>query len=238
MTILKNCSNWTVYKHTSPDGRVYIGITSRDPQTRWANGNGYSGNEYFSRAIHKYGWDSFSHEILCTGLTKENAELMEIQLIAEHCSTDRSKGFNISHGGSATAAGLHWKRPSSGILRGENHPMYGKSPSEETKKRIGDKLRGKHLSEETRQKMRGKIPWNKGRPVPEDERKRISESLKGNVPPNRRPVRCVELDLEFESMAAAMKFAGVSCIWTALQDTKRTAGGYHWQYVEPKKVVK
>lgn len=32
---------WSVYKHTSPSGKVYIGITSRDPTKRWANRWGY-----------------------------------------------------------------------------------------------------------------------------------------------------------------------------------------------------
>ena len=32
---------WTVYKHTSPSNKVYIGITSREPKLRWDNGNGY-----------------------------------------------------------------------------------------------------------------------------------------------------------------------------------------------------
>lgn len=31
----------TVYKHTSPSGKVYIGITGREPKLRWDNGNGY-----------------------------------------------------------------------------------------------------------------------------------------------------------------------------------------------------
>lgn len=27
-------NNWSVYKHTSPSGKVYIGITSKKPQVR------------------------------------------------------------------------------------------------------------------------------------------------------------------------------------------------------------
>ena len=26
---------WIVYKHTSPSGKVYIGITSNSPEKRW-----------------------------------------------------------------------------------------------------------------------------------------------------------------------------------------------------------
>lgn len=42
-----------VYKHTSPNGKIYIGITSQVPNHRWRNGNGYKTNPYFTRAIKK-----------------------------------------------------------------------------------------------------------------------------------------------------------------------------------------
>ena len=33
--------NFIVYKHTSPNGKVYIGITKQNPKQRWGNGSGY-----------------------------------------------------------------------------------------------------------------------------------------------------------------------------------------------------
>lgn len=33
--------SYTVYKHTSPSGKVYIGITCRKPEYRWNHGKGY-----------------------------------------------------------------------------------------------------------------------------------------------------------------------------------------------------
>lgn len=54
---------YTVYMHTCPNDKVYIGITKRKPSVRWNNGKGYQHNEYFSRAIEKYGWESFKHDI-------------------------------------------------------------------------------------------------------------------------------------------------------------------------------
>lgn len=38
-----------------------------------------------------------------------------------------------------------------------------RTPSEEVKKKISEKLKGRKLSEETKAKMRGRTPWNKGR---------------------------------------------------------------------------
>ena len=54
--------NYTVYKHTSPNGKVYIGITCKPTKARWKNGKGYKNNDYFYNAILKYGWENFSHE--------------------------------------------------------------------------------------------------------------------------------------------------------------------------------
>ena len=77
---------YCVYTHTAPDGRVYVGITSQKPEARWQGGNGYKNNSYFTRAIKKYGWENFKHEILFEGLTVDEAKTKEIELIAEYKS--------------------------------------------------------------------------------------------------------------------------------------------------------
>ena len=90
---------YCVYKHTSPSNKVYIGITCKSPTDRWASGFGYSHQTYFFRAIVKYGWINFKHEILFDGLTKEEAENKEVELIAHYKSTDLNFGYNIDLGG-------------------------------------------------------------------------------------------------------------------------------------------
>lgn len=90
---------YVVYKHTTPSNKVYIGITRIDPKLRWRKGEGYDTNAHFYRAIKKYGWDNIKHEIILTGLSKKEAEQMEIELIAKYDSTNKRKGYNISLGG-------------------------------------------------------------------------------------------------------------------------------------------
>ena len=60
-----------IYRHwiILEDGveKSYIGQTIRKPSKRWKNGNGYTGYDsdtHFARAINKYGWDKFNHEII------------------------------------------------------------------------------------------------------------------------------------------------------------------------------
>lgn len=90
---------YTVYKHTTPSNKVYIGITSQNVNKRWQNGYGYTGSKYFSRAISKYGWDNIRHDILYENLTKERACEIEIELIDKYKSYDYHFGYNISRGG-------------------------------------------------------------------------------------------------------------------------------------------
>ena len=98
---------YCVYKHTNIlNGKIYIGITSQQPERRWKNGYGYEGNEYFYRAIQKYGWnEGFEHEIIVDGLTKEQACAIEIELIQAYDSTNSNKGYNFSSGGDCGNSG-------------------------------------------------------------------------------------------------------------------------------------
>lgn len=98
--------DYCVYKHTAPNGKVYIGITCQNPLIRWANGLGYSRNGYFTNAIVKYGWDNIKHEILFDGLTKEDACQKEIELIAHYKSNIADFGYNLSSGGENGAEGV------------------------------------------------------------------------------------------------------------------------------------
>ena len=110
-------NNYTVYKHTSPNGKIYIGITGKNPKHRWSNGNAYSNNKYFTNAINKYGWDNFTHEILFENLTKEAACQKEIELIKEYKSNNSEFGYNQSSGG--------------------EHSYFGCKHTQEQKQKIG-----------------------------------------------------------------------------------------------------
>lgn len=92
-------NKYYVYKHTSPSNKVYFGITKQNPSIRWNYGGGYKNNEYFYRAIQKYGWNNFKHEILFDSLSKEDACKIEKELITQYKSNQRDFGYNIASGG-------------------------------------------------------------------------------------------------------------------------------------------
>ena len=94
---------YCVYVHTNKtNGKKYVGITSMNPERRWSSGRGYRSNPYFSRAIEKYGWDGFKHEIVFSGITKEEAYKKEIQLISELDLTNTEHGYNLDKGGNGS----------------------------------------------------------------------------------------------------------------------------------------
>lgn len=91
---------YILYKHTAPNGKVYIGITCKTPAARWGpNGNGYKLSPHFWKAICKYGWDNLTHEILLFGLTKEEACEKEREYIKKYRSNEQKYGYNMTSGG-------------------------------------------------------------------------------------------------------------------------------------------
>lgn len=127
---------YSVYMHRFPNGKVYIGITKYPVKHRWARGEGYSHQPVY-KAIKKYGWENIEHIILFSGLTKEEAEEKEIELIEKYHATDRGHGYNIEEGG------------------------YTSKLSEATKEKIRMARLGTKASEETKKKM---SKARKGRP--------------------------------------------------------------------------
>lgn len=226
--------NYTVYKHTSPSGKVYIGITSMIPKERWKNGKGYSTCLLFDRAIKKYGWENIKHEILFTGLTKEEAERKESELIASYKANDGRYGYNIENGGGSV--GKHspetlrkMSENRKGLCCGKDNPFYNKRHSEEW---IESHLRGENNPMFGRK--REKHP-RYGVKHTEEALVKMKEAKKGKYigssNPNSKKVLCMETGEIFDYIGAACKKMGVnaSCISEVISGRRKTAGGYHWK---------
>ena len=233
-------NKWSVYKHTAPCGKCYIGITCKPPEQRWEYGKGYRHNAHMQSAIEKYGWESFEHEILAVGLSQDEALSMEREMIAKYKSADRRYGYNIELGGrKKNAFGEETLEKMRVRMLGENNPNYGKHLSEETRKKLSEINRGEkhpkygtHHSEETRRKLseqkRGEKNYNYGK-HPSDE-----TIQKHRATPQCKPVKCVETGVIYPSVREASRQTGVniSGICLAIKGERlKTSGGYHWEYV-------
>ena len=251
--------NYSVYAHVFPNEKIYIGLTSKEPEKRWKNGNGYRNQKLMWRAIQKYGWNNIEHIIIDSNLTRLDAENLEIQLIKEFNSNDNNKGYNISTGGES--ANGH-------ILTNETkHQLSivntGKTLSNETKNKISNTLKGIRRSEDTKEKMRiAKIGENnpnynkrgvnnsfygykfsekskekmsiahKGKKLSESTKKKLSEQRKGIKHPLIRSVICVETGIIYDYIRQASELTHISesHISQVCSGKRKSAGGYHWKY--------
>lgn len=227
--------NYKVYKHTTPNGKVYIGVTMNEPERRWQGGQGYKYHPHFFNAIKKYGWDNIKHDILYENLTKEQAELKEIELIALYKSNNREFGYNVANGGNTkgktseetkikisnslkghyVSEDCRRKMSEKAKLRvGEHSPNYGKKMTEERKRKISEKLKGFKHSEETKMKMRG--------------------LHSGENHPCCRPIFCVSTGEFFEyTKKAADKYKIQRAnIIKCCKGERKTAGGLVWSYAD------
>lgn len=83
-----------IYKHTLPNGKVYIGQTQQNPKKRWCSGYGYWLQEEFFNDILAVGWNNIKHEILEEVESKEEAALRERYYILENKSNEPEFGYN------------------------------------------------------------------------------------------------------------------------------------------------
>ena len=254
MNELNKEARYCVYKHTSPSGKIYIGITSKRPIDRWgSDGRGYlaknKNGEFrqpaMANAVIKYSnWDEWMHEIIAIDLTSIEAKTMEQELIDQYKSTNINYGYNISPGGEC--------------------PKH----SEETKRKISESHKGRCASDETRLKMslaqkqrwdqkardeRSKQYFGDGNPMYDvhrygdsnpmfgkkhslDTKKKISDSKSGKNNPSSKQIICVETGVVYCSAGEAGRITGIksqnilACCNHMLH--RKTAGGFRWEFYD------
>lgn len=228
---------WTVYKHISPSGKVYIGITSREPKLRWDNGNGYLckiKNKYmqplFANATIKYGWDNIKHEILFTNLTKLQACEKEIELIRYYKGLGIS--YNITDGGEGNLgykATAESKAKISKALKGRPSKLRGTKRSNEVRLKISIASKKRGVPKNTINKLHES---NKGKHHSEEWKKNIGRN-------NPRCRRVVQLDTEgnlirlYPSVREASKVNNIP--YTSLVQYIKSGKlkvGYYWEFEE------
>ncbi len=154
---------YIVYKLTcSNTGKSYIGYSKNSLEHRWkehlkrANAGRHG---KLSHAIHKYGGNAFSREIVAQTEDKTKALGLEIKFIAQYDT--RKNGYNTTIGGDGGSTTLgprskEWGRHIGDALRGkakspehvaalrgprpsvvgEKNPFFGKTHDVETRKAI------------------------------------------------------------------------------------------------------
>lgn len=108
--IIEN-GEYCVYIHRSKTtGKMYVGRT-KNPKNRWYK-NCYETSTKFYKAIQEFGWQDFEHEIVASGLTREEADNFEDLLIKKLRTNEDEFGYNTTGGGQSWC--------------GSENPNYGK----------------------------------------------------------------------------------------------------------------
>ena len=151
----------------------YIGITINKPEIRWGkDGKGYKprkkgADSAFWRAIKKYGWDNFNHDIIevveRNSIEELDSALKQLEIHYIQVFDSFNNGYNMTTGGDL------------GCIR-----------SQETREKHRKAQTGKKYNEESRKRMSESA--KKKPPVSEETRRKQSEVRKGVLVGERNPM--------------------------------------------------
>lgn len=199
-----------IYRHwiinDKGEEKSYIGKHAGDnpAKGRWCSGKGYlkkGGKHKFARAIKKYGWDNFSHEIIgwceAEDIDELNFMLSEWEKYFIYKYNSYCNGYNSTLGGEGTVGLImtpehrkhiseakkgkvayypteEQRKAKSVMFSGAKHPMYGKHWDEEHRANQSIKMKGKMVGEKHPQY---------GKPRTDETKKKISEKVSGEKHP-------------------------------------------------------
>lgn len=185
-----------IYMTKFPNGKMYIGKTIYDLETRKSQ-HKYDmkrdkNNKAFYNAIKKYGWDELTWNIIDIAEIEEELLLKEIYWIKyfnTYIHSKNSMGYNSTIGGDGTSGYKFTKEQKEHLLivnSGENNGFYGKNHSEETKEKQSQAKIGKY---EGTDNPNYNNKWN------EEQKQNISKLNKGKLIGKNNPAVIITEDI-------------------------------------------
>lgn len=230
---------YQIYIHTAPNGKKYVGQTCQRLERRWRNGHGYCRNPHFARAIEKYGWNNFTHEVVQLCETLEEANAAEKAFIKEYRTNEVEYGYNISGGADGREMVAESTRQLMSKIRkgkfvGCNNPNYGRKHTEEERRKMSEAQRGRFLGEKS--PLYGKHPPEETRAKMSKSRKEseaVQDHVKKMNAAKAKRVLCVETGAVYPSAHQAARSTGFGQgnISAVCRGEYKQAYGFHWAYV-------
>jgi group I intron endonuclease len=132
------------------NGKMYIGQTN-NPNLRWSqhksNAKYNKTEQVVTRAMIKYGIDSFKFDVIVTCKSQEDVNITEAQLIEQYDARNPLKGYNVDAGGSVGPRPVEINEKVSAGLKKyyETHDSKRKGTvvSDDVKKRMSESAMGK-----------------------------------------------------------------------------------------------
>lgn len=237
--------------------KSYIGQTTQSPCQRWQGGCGYK-NTLFGRAINKYGWEAFHHDIIGV-VESETVEQLILDLnewetfyIWKYGSF--TNGYNSTSGGDSGMTMSEESNYKKSISKmGELNPMYGKHMSEEHKQRLREANMNREITQETRDKIsnaRKGMQFTEehlanlslahmGHKHSDEAKAKMSESRTGDKHWRATKVVCVNTGDIFDTIKQAQDWCGSSKVCECCKKKRKSAGKHPetgektvWMYYE------
>ena len=205
---------YIIYLHKNKiNGKCYVGQTCQKPETRWGkDGWHYHEQEYFYRAIQKYGWDNFEHIILETNIDEDKVDERECYWGGYYHAL-APEGYSLS--------------------LGKNNNKIHSTESAQTKSEAALK---KWQNDEYRKKViKGRqTMWQEATP---ECREKMLANLKRDGTGGKtrsKKVQCIETGIIYNSTREAERQTGVkhNNISQVCTGKRQTAGKLHWRYIE------
>lgn len=216
------------------NGKKYVGQTVRSLEERWKDHCRAKDDNYFHRAIHKYGVENFSLEVLDTAESGKELDEKEMFWIKK-LNTLFPRGYNLKEGGNVSMRGrLGITNPKSRLIyqfRLDSSMVNGYYGVGDACHRTGCNSSAiiRSLKHGTPLVM-GCVWMYADEFAPERLAERI-DSYRGK---RWRSVVCVETGEVFESMTEAAKRYNTypNSISACCAGRLKTTGGYHWKYYD------
>lgn len=233
---------WAVYIATNKaNGKQYVGIT-KDLKRRWhqhASANGSA--PAFHSAIKKHGKDGFVFSHICDAFDFEAACDIERMLIQQH-NTKSPNGYNLTDGGEGvvgrpmteedkqirkTASLAHI----SSLTKEERSQKFGTAKGRKWTDEQIEKIRvsnlgknlGKKATEETKAKMSASQKAVKRKPLSEETKEKIRQSLLGRKMPESEKAKHASFTGKKHSEETKAKIRASNIATKALNKAKRLA---------------
>ena len=209
-------SNYTYMVTNKINGKVYVG--SHCWKGEGIDHNYFGSGTAITRAVKKYGKENFQIEVLYFYDTVEECRADEERILTEYNVRDCPHSYNCKN------SAIGW---TSEDITGENNPMYGRTLSDESRKKMSQaKKREKH----PQYGKRGKDTPFYGKTHTEETRNKLAIA-KGGKP--FVAIKDSKIKI-FTSQRECSRVLGlcVQSINACLKGKQNHTGGYTFKYIE------
>lgn len=209
---------YIIYLHKNKiNGKCYVGQTCQKPEARWgAQGHGYKEQQYFYRAILKYGWENFEHFILEENISEDKVDEREA-FWAGYYHALAPEGYTLRVGSQnhIQDSKKMWEIRSQASKKNWQNPEY--------RKKISQKRKEEWENPKIREICLKNLDWT---------------GKSGAKHPQSKKVQCIETGLIYGSMREAERMTGIcyNNISQVCSGQRKTAGGFHWKIIKESEV--